>query len=86
MSGIRIYEVLVFGIVPPVPEARVDDTVSLIRRQTIRVFEEAVKLVNLLEKLLCFYLLSTSLIPQILRYNFDRRNIDTGIHYFVLDL
>ncbi|NMA93597.1 MAG: Glu/Leu/Phe/Val dehydrogenase [Clostridiales bacterium] len=41
MGGVRIYEALVFGIVDPVPADIVEDTVSLIRRQTRRVFEQA---------------------------------------------
>lgn len=43
MGGIRIYEVLVFGIVKPDPAAIVKDTQDIIRRQTRRVFEEAKK-------------------------------------------
>lgn len=41
MGGIRIYEVVVFGLVKPEPEAIANDTMSIIRRQTRRVFEEA---------------------------------------------
>ncbi len=43
MGGIRIYEVVVFGLVPPEPEAIAEDTMAIIRRQTKRVFEEAKK-------------------------------------------
>ena len=43
MGGIRIYEVLVFGMVPPEPQAIVDDTMNIIRRQTKRIFEESAK-------------------------------------------
>ena len=41
MGGFRIYEVVVFGLVKPEPAAIVEDTESIIRRQTRRVFEEA---------------------------------------------
>ncbi|SMB95130.1 glutamate dehydrogenase (NAD(P)+) [Desulfonispora thiosulfatigenes DSM 11270] len=43
MGGIRIYEALVFGIVDKIPEDIVNDTTSLIRRNTRKVFEEAKK-------------------------------------------
>lgn len=43
MGGIRIYEVVVFGLVEPEPKAIADDTMNIIRRQTKRVFEEAKK-------------------------------------------
>ncbi len=43
MGGIRIYEVVVFGLVKPEPAAIVKDTQDIIRRQTRRVFEEAKK-------------------------------------------
>jgi glutamate dehydrogenase (NAD(P)+) len=41
MGGIRIYEVVVFGLVNPDPQSIVNDTMHLIRRQTRRLFEEA---------------------------------------------
>ncbi len=41
MGGIRIYEVVLFGLVEPEPEAIANDTMDIIRRQTRRVFEEA---------------------------------------------
>lgn len=41
MGGIRIYEALVFGIVGPVPEDIVNDTETIIRRATKRIFDEA---------------------------------------------
>ncbi|MDW6091078.1 Glu/Leu/Phe/Val family dehydrogenase [Vibrio rhizosphaerae] len=41
MGGIRIYEVVVFGLVKPEPEAIAEDTMSIIRRQTRKVFEKA---------------------------------------------
>ncbi|SJN56382.1 NAD-specific glutamate dehydrogenase [Vibrio gazogenes] len=41
MGGIRIYEVVVFGLVKPEPEAIAEDTMNIIRRQTRKVFEEA---------------------------------------------
>ena len=41
LGGIRIYDVAVFGLVPCVPEAIVEDTVSLIRKNTRLVFEKA---------------------------------------------
>ncbi|MDR2157185.1 MAG: Glu/Leu/Phe/Val dehydrogenase [Clostridiales Family XIII bacterium] len=41
LGGIRIYEVAVFGLVPCEPQAIVDDTVNLVRKQTRRVFEKA---------------------------------------------
>ncbi|MFW5488857.1 MAG: Glu/Leu/Phe/Val family dehydrogenase [Desulfovibrio sp.] len=43
MGGIRIYEVVVFGLVKPEPKAIADDTMNIIRKQTRRVFEEAAK-------------------------------------------
>jgi glutamate dehydrogenase (NAD(P)+) len=42
MGGIRIYEALVFGIVGPVPEDIVNDTEVIIRKQTKKIFEEAI--------------------------------------------
>ncbi|ASA54336.1 Glu/Leu/Phe/Val family dehydrogenase [Vibrio gazogenes] len=41
MGGIRIYEVVVFGLVKPEPTAIAEDTMNIIRRQTRKVFEEA---------------------------------------------
>ena len=41
MGGIRIYEVALFGLVKPEPEAITQDTMNIIRRQTSRVFKEA---------------------------------------------
>lgn len=41
MGGIRIYEVVLFGLVPPEPDAIAEDTMNIIRRQTRRVFEAA---------------------------------------------
>lgn len=41
LGGIRIYEALVFGLVEPVPQMIVDDTTSLIRKNTKMLFEEA---------------------------------------------
>lgn len=41
IGGVRIYDVAVFGLVPCVPEAIVEDTVSLIRKNTKLVFEKA---------------------------------------------
>jgi len=41
LGGIRIYEVLVFGIVDADPERIVRDTEEVVRRQTLRVFQEA---------------------------------------------
>ncbi len=41
LGGIRIYDVAVFGLVPCVPEAIVQDTESLIRKNTRLVFEKA---------------------------------------------
>ena len=41
MGGIRIYEVVVFGLVKPEAEAIAQDTMSIIRRQTRKVFEGA---------------------------------------------
>ncbi len=43
LGGIRIYEALVFGLVNPVPNEIVDDTTSLIRKNTRLMFEEADK-------------------------------------------
>jgi glutamate dehydrogenase (NAD(P)+) len=43
MGGIRIYEVVVFGLVKPEPNLIAEDTMSIIRRQTRRVFEEAIR-------------------------------------------
>ncbi|WP_147820154.1 Glu/Leu/Phe/Val family dehydrogenase [Salidesulfovibrio onnuriiensis] len=43
MGGIRIYEVVLFGLVKPEPEAIANDTMDIIRRQTRRVFEQALK-------------------------------------------
>ncbi len=41
MGGLRIYEVVVFGLVKPEAEAIAQDTMSIIRRQTRKVFEGA---------------------------------------------
>jgi len=41
LGGIRIYDVAVFGLVPCEPQAIVDDTVNLIRKNTRIVFEKA---------------------------------------------
>lgn len=41
LGGIRIYEALVFGIVDKVPEDIVNDTTSIIRKQTRLMFEKA---------------------------------------------
>lgn len=41
LGGIRIYDVAVFGLVPCIPEAIVQDTQSLIRKNTRIVFEKA---------------------------------------------
>jgi glutamate dehydrogenase (NAD(P)+) len=41
MGGIRIYEVVIFGLVQPVPELIAQDTMDIVRRQTARVFNEA---------------------------------------------
>lgn len=41
LGGIRIYDVAVFGLVPPVPEAIVKDTEDLIRKNTKLVYEKA---------------------------------------------
>jgi glutamate dehydrogenase (NAD(P)+) len=41
MGGIRIYEVVVFGLVEKDPKAIAEDTMNIIRKQTRRVFEEA---------------------------------------------
>ncbi|PAB60605.1 Glu/Leu/Phe/Val family dehydrogenase [Anaeromicrobium sediminis] len=43
LGGIRIYEALVFGIIDKIPQDIVDDTTSIIRRQTKLIFEEAKK-------------------------------------------
>ncbi len=43
MGGIRIYEVVIFGLVDPTPDAIANDTMDIIRKQTRRVFEEAEK-------------------------------------------
>ncbi len=43
MGGIRIYEVVLFGLVEKDPKAIAEDTMNIIRRQTRRVFEEAKK-------------------------------------------
>lgn len=43
MGGIRIYEVVLFGLVKPEPNAIAEDTMDIVRRQTRRVFEEAKK-------------------------------------------
>ncbi|MCF8011097.1 MAG: Glu/Leu/Phe/Val dehydrogenase [Clostridiales bacterium] len=43
IGGIRIYEALVFGIVDKIPQDIVDDTNSLIRKNTRLLFEEAIK-------------------------------------------
>ncbi|MDO5742588.1 MAG: Glu/Leu/Phe/Val dehydrogenase dimerization domain-containing protein, partial [Vagococcus sp.] len=41
MGGIRIYEVAVFGLVPPEPEAIAQDTIDIIRKQNRAVFEKS---------------------------------------------
>ena len=41
LGGIRIYEVAVFGLVPCEPDAIVEDTTSLIRKNTKLIFEKA---------------------------------------------
>jgi len=41
LGGIRIYEVVIFGICDKVPNEIVDDTEHIIRKNTRRVFEEA---------------------------------------------
>lgn len=41
MGGIRIYEVVVFGLVEPTPEAIVNDLEEIVRRQTKVMFEKA---------------------------------------------
>ncbi len=41
LGGIRIYDVAVFGLVPCIPEAIVQDTESLVRKNTRLVFEKA---------------------------------------------
>ena len=41
LGGIRIYEVAVFGLVPCVPEAIVNDTETIIRKNTKLIFEKA---------------------------------------------
>ena len=43
LGGIRIYDVAVFGLVPCEPQAIVDDTTSIIRKNTKLVFEKAKK-------------------------------------------
>ena len=43
LGGIRIYDVAVFGLVPCEPQAIVDDTTNLIRKNTRLVFEKAKK-------------------------------------------
>jgi len=43
LGGIRIYDVAVFGLVPCEPEAIVNDTVNLVRKNTRLVFEKAKK-------------------------------------------
>ncbi|MBR0599144.1 Glu/Leu/Phe/Val family dehydrogenase [Sinanaerobacter chloroacetimidivorans] len=43
LGGIRIYDVAVFGLVPCEPQAIVDDTTELIRKNTRLVFEKAKK-------------------------------------------
>ena len=43
MGGIRIYEALVFGIVDKIPQDIVNDTTSIIRKNTKLIFEEAQK-------------------------------------------
>ncbi len=43
MGGIRIYEVVIFGLVGKDPKAIAEDTMEMVRRQTRRVFEEAKK-------------------------------------------
>lgn len=43
LGGIRIYEVLVFGLVEPDPEKLAFDTMDIARRQTRLTFEEAKK-------------------------------------------
>lgn len=43
LGGIRIYDVAVFGLVPCEPEAIVQDTTNLIRKNTRLVFEKAKK-------------------------------------------
>jgi glutamate dehydrogenase (NAD(P)+) len=43
LGGIRIYDVVIFGLVPPTPEAIVKDTEDLIRKQTRLLFEESKK-------------------------------------------
>lgn len=41
MGGIRIYEVVIFGLVEPTPEAIANDTMDIIRKQTLKVFKAA---------------------------------------------
>lgn len=41
LGGIRIYDVAVFGLVPCIPEAIVEDTCSLTRKNTRLIFEKA---------------------------------------------
>ncbi len=43
MGGIRIYEVSVFGLVPCDPEAIVQDTISIVRKNTRLIFDKAAK-------------------------------------------
>jgi len=43
LGGIRIYDAVIFGLVPPKPEAIVKDTEDLIRKNVRRLFEEAKK-------------------------------------------
>lgn len=43
LGGIRIYDVAVFGLVPCEPEAIVQDTVNLVRKNTKLVFEKGKK-------------------------------------------
>lgn len=43
LGGIRIYDVAVFGLVPCIPEAIVEDTCNLTRKNTRLIFEKAAK-------------------------------------------
>ncbi len=43
MGGIRIYEVSVFGLVPCDPESIVQDTISIVRKNTRLIFDKAAK-------------------------------------------
>lgn len=43
LGGIRIYDVAVFGLVPCEPQAIVDDTISLVRKNTRLLFEKSKK-------------------------------------------